>query len=173
MSQPALFLDRDGIINNSIVREGKPYPPQTLEQFAFVEGIEALLQAAKRAGYLLVIFTNQPDVSRGTQTLDQVEEFHHFIREHLPIDQVYACFHDSADRCSCRKPEPGMLHQAQKEWDIDLSRSFALGDRWRDIDAGNKAGCQTIFLDYGYEEALRSQPHFIVHALPEVHPIIL
>ncbi len=172
MKNKAIFLDRDGVINQAIVRKGKPYPPQTIAEFKWVETIQETLETLKNAEYLLMIFTNQPDVARGRQSLQQVETFHQYIKTTLPIHQIYACFHDNEDQCQCRKPKPGMIFQAQTDWQIDLHKSFVVGDRWRDIDAGNEAGCQTIWIDYGYEEALHSPPNFIVRHLHQILDII-
>ncbi|MBF0288345.1 MAG: HAD family hydrolase [SAR324 cluster bacterium] len=172
MKNKAILLDRDGVINHSIVIGGKPYPPPTMAEFQFTEAIQETLEILKKANYILVIFTNQPDVGRKTQSLQQVEMFHQHIQVTLPIDQIYACFHDNSDQCDCRKPKPGMLYQAQKDWNIDFSRSYVVGDRWRDIDAGNEVGCQTIWIDYGYDEELHSQPDFTVQSVQEISKII-
>ncbi len=172
MKNKAVLLDRDGVINQSIVKNGKPYPPATMEEFQFTTGVQETLAILKKANYILIVFTNQPDVARKTQTQQQVETFHQHIQSVLPIDKIYTCFHDNTDQCECRKPKPGMLYQAQQEWDIDFSQSYVVGDRWRDIDAGNAVGCRTIWIDYGYDEALHSPPDFTVKAVSEISKII-
>lgn len=169
----AVFLDRDGIINRSIVRDGLPYPPASASELEFTPGIENTLRTLKDAGWFLVIVTNQPDVARGTTTRESVEEIHSLIRHQLPVDAVYACYHDSGEGCECRKPRPGMLLTAAREMNLDLSSSFMVGDRWRDIDAGNAAGCHTIFVDYGYREALKSRPDYVIDAPQKMTDIIL
>lgn len=161
----AFFFDRDGVINQSVVRNGRPYPPQTFEEFRWTPGIEEVMTTVKSLGFLLLVVTNQPDVVRGTQTQEQVDAFHRHVQVSLPVDQVYACFHDNHHQCSCRKPKPGMLFQAQTDWNLDLSQSYFLGDRWSDVDAANEAGCHSIFLDYGYDETLRSLPQTVVPSL--------
>ena len=170
--EKAIFLDRDGVINRSIIRQGKPYPPQSMGEFEWVDDIHETLETLKKSDYILTVFTNQPDVARGRQSKRQVESFHHYIRASLPIDQIYTCFHDNGDHCECRKPKPGMIYRAQADWQIDLGQSYVVGDRWRDIDAGNEAGCQTIWIDYGYEEALRSSPRFKVQQIKQILDII-
>ena len=112
----------------------------------------------KAHGFALFVITNQPDVSRGTQTREAVEAIHQALASSLPIDDIFVCYHDDADDCACRKPNPGMLLEAQRKHNIDLSRSFVVGDRWRDIDAGHAAGCKTVLIDYGYRERKPAQP---------------
>jgi D-glycero-D-manno-heptose 1,7-bisphosphate phosphatase len=152
VTRPAVFLDRDGVLNASVVRDGKPYPPATAAELAILPGVTAALEDLKRAGYVLLVVTNQPDVSRGTQSRAEVDAIHARLRAELPIDDIYSCFHDDDDDCGCRKPAPGMLHDGARDWDIDLAASFMVGDRWRDIDAGAAAGCRTIFVDRQYNE---------------------
>lgn len=148
----AVFLDRDGVINRALVREGKPYPPRTLIELEIPPGTSDALLRLKRLGFLLIVVTNQPDVARGTQLFETVQKMHEVLAIHLPVDFFLACYHDDADGCSCRKPKPGLLLEAASEHGVDLRESFLIGDRWRDIDAGHAAGCRTIWIDYGYCE---------------------
>lgn len=152
MTRRAVFLDRDGIINRAFLRDGRPYPPRDLSELEILPHVPEALQALKAAGFDLIVVTNQPDVARGTVTRDAVEAIHNRLLAELPLDRVAACFHDDQDACDCRKPKPGMLRMMAKERGIDLSRSFMVGDRSRDIEAGIAAGCKTIFIDYGYAE---------------------
>jgi D-glycero-D-manno-heptose 1,7-bisphosphate phosphatase len=156
----AVFLDRDGVINAAILRDGKPYPPQTVEDFRLLPGVVEACRLLHGAGFLLVVATNQPDVGRGKQERSVVESMHRIMCEMLPIDRVEVCY-DSGDHFSeFRKPRPGMLVCAAAELNIDISQSYMVGDRWRDIDCGHTAGCLTILIDYGYNEPLRQQPDF-------------
>ena len=152
VTQRAVFLDRDGVINAALVRNGKPYPPATLNELVILPGVPEATAALKRAGFLLVVITNQPDVARGTQTRDVVDAIHARLRAELPLDAVYTCFHDDKDHCDCRKPAPGLLLQAARDREIDLAASYVVGDRWRDTEAGSAAGCRTVFIDYCYDE---------------------
>jgi D-glycero-D-manno-heptose 1,7-bisphosphate phosphatase len=164
----AVFLDRDGVINRAVVRGGKPYPPATVEEFELLPGVEEACATLKGMGFLLVVATNQPDVGRGTQTKEDVEAMHATMRSRLPIDQVEVCYDPGQGIPSdFRKPAPGMLLRAARELRIDLPGSFMIGDRWRDIDCGAAAGCRTIFVDHGYDEALRQMPDFRVKSLRE------
>jgi D-glycero-D-manno-heptose 1,7-bisphosphate phosphatase len=157
----AIFLDRDGVINRPVIRDGKPYTPSSVDEFEILPGVTEACQILKRLGFLLVIATNQPDVGRGTLPLEAVKTIHRWLLQQLPIDRMMVCFHGGAafgDPCDCRKPQPGMLLEAAATLKIDLAKSFMIGDRWRDVDCGYNAGCQTIFIDWGYEEKLNREP---------------
>jgi D-glycero-D-manno-heptose 1,7-bisphosphate phosphatase len=148
----AVFLDRDGVLTRALVRDGKAYAPATLDEMEIYPEAPTALARLKAAGFLLVVVTNQPDVARGTIRREAVEAMHAVLRADLPLDACFVCYHDDPDACICRKPLPGMLIQAAAEHAIDLARSFLIGDRWRDIDAGAAAGCRTILIDRGYRE---------------------
>ena len=160
----AVFFDRDGVINRSIVRAGRPYPPDDARQFEWMDGVHEALPLLRTRGYLLFVFTNQPDVARGTQSRAVVDAFHARIERELPFTRIYTCFHDDADGCDCRKPKPGMIFRGRDEYGIDLAASWVVGDRWRDIDAGRAAGCKTIYIDHAYTETPpRDYDHKIKH----------
>ena len=173
--KPAVFLDRDGVINRALEHDGRPYPPTSLAEFDILPAVAGACARLKAAGFLLVVATNQPDVGRGTLKREVVAEIHAYMLAQLPIDRVETCFHAGRGEtaCDCRKPKPGMLLDAAKALNIDLSRSWMVGDRWRDIDCGQAAGCRTIFIDYGYAEELRQRPDFVVRHLGEAAEIIL
>jgi D-glycero-D-manno-heptose 1,7-bisphosphate phosphatase len=171
----AVFLDRDGVINRALERDGKPYPPARLEDFEILPDVPESCARLKASGYLLIVVTNQPDVGRGTLPQGTVEAIHAFMRGQLPLDRVEVCFHPGMGKsdCNCRKPKPGMLLRAAQELGIDLARSWMIGDRWRDIDCGHAAGCHTIFIDRGYAEALHQQPDFRAASLADGVDMIL
>jgi len=148
----AVFLDRDGVITLALVRNGNAYAPRTFAEMQIDPESPAALARLKAAGFLLLVVTNQPDVARGVTPKDEVEAMHAALRDSLPLDSCYVCYHDDADNCACRKPRPGMLHDAAAEHGIDLAASFLIGDRWRDVDAGAAAGCRTVWIDRGYRE---------------------
>ena len=166
-TQPAVFLDRDGVVNRAEVRNGVPHPPQSLEDFELLTGAVGAVDRLRDAGFAVVIVTNQPDVARGEQGRAVVESMNEVVREALEPDSIMVCYHDEADGCGCRKPAPGMLLAAAEELGLDLVRSFMVGDRWRDIDAGRRAGCRTVFVDRGYEERQPEAPDAIVADLAE------
>ena len=171
----AVFLDRDGVINQVKVRDGKPYPPLSVEEFILLPGVVEACRQLKQAGFFLVVATNQPDVGRGTLQQEVVEAIHAHLQRTLPIDRVEVCYHpgQGASNCDCRKPKPGMLLRAARELNIELRASWMVGDRWRDIDCGHAAGCRTVFIDYGYDEALKQPPDFRAKSLAEAAAIIL
>ena len=168
----AVFLDRDGVINRAVVREGKPYPPDSIDGIEIIDGVADALQRLRSAGYRLIVITNQPDVARGTQRRDTVEGMHAQLLQALPLHEIRACYHDG-EFCDCRKPNPGALLDAAERWQLDLSRSFMVGDRWRDVAAGQRAGCQSFFIDYGYDEQQPEPPFTRVASLAEAAGWIL
>ena len=170
----AVFLDRDGVINRSLVRDGKPYPPMRVEEFELLAGVPEACARLKAEGFLLVVATNQPDVGRGTLAREIVEAIHAKMCAALPLDRVEVCYDPGQGVPSeFRKPAPGMLLRAARELDIDLSRSWMVGDRWRDIEAGKRAGCKTVFVSAGYSERPPDAPDLTVRDLGEAVPWIL
>jgi D-glycero-D-manno-heptose 1,7-bisphosphate phosphatase len=172
-TQPAVFLDRDGVLNQVVVRDGVTHPPDCLEDFIFLPGVPAAARRLHAAGFALVVVTNQPDVARGTQSPDVVEAMHARVREQLPVLDVLACFHDDADGCTCRKPRPGMLLEAARRRPLDLRRSFLVGDRWSDILAGQAAGCRSILVETPYSGRNRCRPDHVVRDLAQAVDWIL
>ena len=168
-----MFLDRDGVINRSTTRGGKPYPPASLEELSILPGVEQALNSLRAAGLLNIVVTNQPDVASGAQRREVVEAMHAELRRTLSIDDIRVCYHTEAADCACRKPRPGMLLDAAREHAIDLDDSFMVGDRWRDIDAGRAAGCTTFFIDYKYAEQRPHAQDYTVRSLLEASSIIL
>jgi D-glycero-D-manno-heptose 1,7-bisphosphate phosphatase len=152
----AVFLDRDGVVNEAVVRDGTPYPPSPRE-LRTTAGAPDALNALREAGFALFVVTNQPDVARGSRSQADVEAIHARLAGELPLDGFYVCMHDDADRCDCRKPLPGLILRAAAEHAIALASSYLIGDRWKDIAAGKSAGVATVFIDHGYAEH-RPQP---------------
>ncbi|MDB6157392.1 MAG: family hydrolase [Gammaproteobacteria bacterium] len=173
MMRPAVFLDRDGVINRAAVRNGAPCPPASLQDLEILPGVAQALSALKDSGYVLVVVTNQPDVARGATTRQSVEDIHVRIRSELCLDAILTCFHDNCDGCDCRKPQPGLLLRAARDFELDLASSFMIGDRWRDVEAGERAGCRTFYIDGGYEERLPASCDYRVGSLPEAATILL
>lgn len=169
----AIFLDRDGVVNAAVVRNGRPYPPKSLEELRILPGVKETLEAFRKAGFRIIVVTNQPDVATGIQTRKVVDSIHNYLIENLTIDDIKACFCVEGDECECYKPKPKLLLDAAKEWHIDLSQSYMVGDRWRDIGAGQAAGCKTLFIDYHYREKRPENPDWIVRDLAEAGRMIL
>ncbi len=169
----AVFLDRDGVINHSVVRNGKPFPPANLAAMEIIPGVPQAMELLANQGFLLIVITNQPDVARGTTSQETVEEINNHLKSCLPIYEIRTCFHDNHEGCQCRKPSPGALLSAAKAHHIDLRTSYMVGDRWGDVEAGERAGCRTIFIDYGYKEKQPNTMNFRVQTLMEAAHIIL
>lgn len=171
----AVFLDRDGVINRALIRDGKPYPATCLEEFEILPDVGEACRRLKSSGYFLIVVTNQPDVGRGALPQSAVEAIHAFMCQQLPLDRVEVCYHPSQGQsdCKCRKPRPGMLLRAARALGLDLAQSWMVGDRWRDIDCGHAAGCRTIFIERGYAESLRQRPDFRAVSLRDAADLIL
>jgi D-glycero-D-manno-heptose 1,7-bisphosphate phosphatase len=163
----AFFLDRDGVLNKTILEYEFPRPPKNTREIVILEGVIEGIQLLKANGFIPVVVTNQPDVARGHTTVGQVEEINSRLSSILSIDFFYTCFHDDSDSCECRKPRPGLIQQAVSDLNIDVRRSFLIGDRWRDIAAGQAAGCRSFFIDYKYPEKSPQPPFIRVTSLLE------
>jgi D-glycero-D-manno-heptose 1,7-bisphosphate phosphatase len=168
-----MFLDRDGVINRAVIRAGIPCPPASLDELEILPGVPAALSALKEGGYTLVVVTNQPDVARGSTSRELVGDIHARLADTLALDAILTCFHDDSDDCDCRKPRPGLLLQAARDWSLDLASSFMVGDRWRDVEAGRRAGCRTFYVDRGYEQSVPAGTDFRVESLSEAAGMVL
>jgi len=171
--RPAVFLDRDGVIIRPEFRDGRSFAPTSLETFAPLPGAIDAIRRLKEAGYLIVVVTNQPDVGAGKIGRDVVEAMHRKLLDWAPIDDIFVCYHTSKNKCLCRKPQPGMLLQAAKRWNIDLGESTMVGDRRSDIEAGRTAGCYSIFIDHGYDESKPNSQDATVASLREAADVVL
>lgn len=165
----AIFLDRDGVLNAAVVRDGKPYPPASLAELVIPDDVLAALQDFQSQGFLLIGVTNQPDVARGTTSRATVEEINAELLRVLPLLEIRVCYHDDHHGCDCRKPLPGLLLTAAREHEIDLRQSIMIGDRWKDIEAGQRAGCRTVWLKQDYQEkSPEKAPDLIVKTMSEI-----
>lgn len=162
----AVFLDRDGVLTHGEERDGKSYAPRRLEDFRLLPGVREAVERLRAAGFLAVVVTNQPDIANGLVDPGVVEAMHRRLRAWLPLDAVEMCPHADEQDCDCRKPKPGLLLASARRLNIDLGRSVMVGDRWKDIEAGRRAGCRTVFVDRGYSEPKAEAPDLIVASLP-------
>jgi D-glycero-D-manno-heptose 1,7-bisphosphate phosphatase len=168
-----VFLDRDGVLIRAILLDGVPKPPIFKEDVEILDGVVEAIQILKNHDYIPVVVTNQPDVARGDTTQGQVESINTHIGAATQIDHFYTCFHDDADLCHCRKPLPGLIYRASIDLKLSPSRSVLIGDRWRDIAAGQSAGCKTYFIDYSYRERMPKMPFTKVISLLEAAHLIV
>ena len=173
MARRAVFLDRDGVLNRAVVREGRPFPPASLEEMELLPGVEEACRALKAAGAFLACVTNQPDIARRKTTWAVVDAINGHLRQRLGLDDLVVCPHDNADNCACRKPKPGMLIELARRHGLDLGASVMVGDRRGDILAGRAAGCATVFIDYGWNEPRPDAMDVVSGSLAEAVPWIL
>ncbi|MBI3457760.1 MAG: HAD family hydrolase [Candidatus Rokubacteria bacterium] len=169
----AVFLDRDGVINEVLLRDGRPLAPSSVGEVRLRPGVAEAIGRLRRAGFLIVVVTNQPDVGKGLVRREAVEAIHEALRRQLPLDDLKVCYHVDADGCACRKPKPGLLLEAARERAIDLGQSVMVGDRWRDIAAGRAAGCRTVLVRASYDERPAERPDAVVDSLSEASAWIL
>jgi D-glycero-D-manno-heptose 1,7-bisphosphate phosphatase len=169
----AVFLDRDGVLNEAPLRDGMPLSPMTVVEVVIPSDVPDALDRLRRNGFLLIMVTNQPNIARGAQSRAAVYAINSHLQERLRLDAVEICEHDDADNCDCRKPKPGMLLRAAARDHITLAASYLVGDRWRDVEAGRRAGCRTIRIGNGYGEGHRSPPDIAVDTLGEAADWIL
>ncbi len=148
----AVFLDRDGVLSRSLVIDGKPHAPGKVAEFEIYPEARGALDKLRAAGFLLCVVTNQPNVSRGLHDPREIDEMNRLLGEALPLDEIFVCTHSDEDACTCRKPKPGFLLQAAEKYGLDLKQSFMVGDRWRDVECGQNAGCATVWIDRGWTE---------------------
>ncbi len=164
--QRAVFLDRDGVVIERVTKWGPTGSPRTVGEMRLRLGVAEACHQLRGVGFKLVMVTNQPDVARGQLASADLEQMHRTLAALLPLDDILACIHDDVDRCGCRKPEPGMLLTAAARFNLSLRESFMVGDRWRDVEAGRRAGCRTVFVSYGDEGQLPAAPDHVTDGLP-------
>lgn len=171
MTNKAIFLDADGVLNKAIIKNGKPAAPSSVAELEIPPEVKPSLDRLKAAGYLLICVTNKPEIERGLMTQEDINAIYDKIRYALPLDDVFICYSEWAD---CYKPKPGLLLDAAKKYDVDLVQSYMIGDRWRDVGAGQNAGCRTVWIDRGYAEKKPEPPaDYTVHSLSEATQWIL
>ena len=146
----SVFLDRDGVINKVYIKDGLPQSPNSLNELKILPGVRESIIKLKKLNFICLVVTNQPDVSRKKIEKNSVIQMNNFLKNEISLDDIFVCYHDDSDNCNCRKPKPGLLLQAGKKWDVDFKKSFMIGDRWKDIQAGEKVRCKTIYLDHNY-----------------------
>jgi D-glycero-D-manno-heptose 1,7-bisphosphate phosphatase len=167
----AVFLDRDGVLTAPVLRRGRLRAPLSLDTFHPYPWAGAAVRDLRNAGLLCFVVTNQPELATGELDPETLLAMHDVLRQDVAVDGVYVCPHVDDDLCHCRKPHPGLLRQAARDWDLDLERSFIVGDRWRDIAAGRAAGCRTLLVA-GPEHG-PARPHHRVDTLVDAATTIL
>lgn len=173
VARRAVFLDRDGVLNRSAVRNGKPYAPRLLSEFHLLPGAARAVADLKRAGFLVVVVTNQPDVGHGLISRETLEAMHQRLRKRTKVDDILVCPHRQDAGCACRKPKPGLISKAIRRWKIERNGSYMVGDRWNDIVAGKRAGLYTVHVNRGYAEDLIVLPDEVAGSLRQAVKHIL
>jgi D-glycero-D-manno-heptose 1,7-bisphosphate phosphatase len=173
VARRAAFLDRDGVLNAAVVVNGRPHPPANVEEMTLLPGVEDACARLRAEGLVLVCITNQPDIARGTVSAASVDDINDRLRQLLRLEAVAVCPHDDADKCDCRKPQPGLILRSAADLGLDLGHSVVVGDRWRDIEAGKRAGCPTVFIDHHYDERRPEHADAVAASLAEAVPLII
>ena len=171
--QPAVFIDRDGVINRALVHEGRPFSPRSINDLVILDGVREAVSLLHEHGFITAVITNQPDITQGHTTLEFVLELHKAISKETGLQNFYICNHDDQNQCECRKPNIGLIREATQDLDIDVAKSFIVGDRWKDIEAGQSAGCKCFFIDNNYAEKRPVPPYRTVESLLEAALIIV
>ena len=161
----AIFLDRDGVINKTFIKNSLQISPPSFDLLEILPGVKESILRLKKLNFVCLVVTNQPDVSRGKIEKKTIIKMNNYLKDEIKLDDIFVCYHDDHDKCKCRKPKPGLLLDASKKWDINLKKSYMIGDRWRDIEAGKSVGCKTIFIDYDYKETKPKNPDFTTDSL--------
>jgi D-glycero-D-manno-heptose 1,7-bisphosphate phosphatase len=169
----AVFLDRDGVINRSFRVDGRPYAPRRLSDFRLLPGVADAVAHLREAGFLAIVITNQPDVGNGLMARETLDAMHDRLSRSVAVDSVLVCPHRQDAGCPCRKPKPDLIMRAIRNFAIDPSCSYMIGDRWSDIAAGKAAGLCSIFIDRRYAEAMHERPDLVATSLPNAVRSIL
>ena len=160
-----VFLDRDGILNKTYFQGKIPIPPSNLDEVEIIPGVIEAIKLFSENNFLPVVITNQPDISRGVNTVEIVESINQKIGDLTGINHFYICPHDDQHMCSCRKPKPGLIHLSASELTLELTGSIMVGDRWRDVAAGQALNLTSYFVDYSYDEKKPNEPFIKVSSL--------
>lgn len=162
-----IFFDRDGTLIDIPKYTGiKPTSFKKLNQIYIKKDVVEVCAMLKKK-YLLFLITNQPDVSRKLNSKINVENINSYLKRKLLLDKVAVCYSDD-DKNLFRKPNPGMIIELKNKYKLDLKKSFVVGDRWRDINAGYNSNCKTILIDNNYKEKMRRKPDFIVKKFKQI-----
>ena len=173
MARGCVFLDRDGVLIKTHVRNAKPYAISSMDDYEVLDGVVAGIDALRKKGFLLIGVTNQPDVANGKTARSVVDEINERLKTDLGLDEIYTCYHRREDRCDCRKPKTGLFEQACQDFDVDVTKSYMVGDRISDVEAGQNMSVRTIFIDFSYAETTAHRADLTVQNFLEATTCIL
>ncbi len=168
-----VFLDRDGVINHPVIRDGRPYSPMRSEDLRIIDGVVESCARLRAAGFGLVLMTNQPEIARSNLSWVELDAMHDRLEDLLALDLVLVCPHDDADACTCRKPAPGLVLEGASSLGCDPSDCSVIGDRWRDVEVAHRVGAQAYFVDFGWKERAPDPPFVAVKSLAHATAMIL
>ena len=171
MIKPAVFFDRDGVLNQLVKRDHGEYSPQKFIDFKISDNAKKITEYTSSLGFLNIVISNQPDISRGTLTIDELNKMTAVLYKKLVIDDVFYCKHDDLDRCDCRKPLPGLIFNASTKWHIDLPKSYFIGDTWKDINAAKNANINFFLLDKSYNKGYACDSRIM--SLQDIYQLIV
>lgn len=167
-----VFFDRDGVINEVVIREGVVSSPRSYAEFQLLDEFAQFYAALQPFNLRKFVVSNQPDVNRSLLLQEELDRMTSELSSRFQFDEIVYCTHDDIDECLCRKPKPGMLEQLVRKYGLQRERCIFIGDSKKDVLSGQAAGIRTIYLRRGYNLKLACQPEFIVDNLREVLSII-
>ena len=173
VKRKCVFLDRDGVINVPIFKDGRSFAPILFDDFEIYPSAYDACQMLKKAGYLIVVITNQPDVGNGKASKSEIERMNQYLKSEELVDDIFICYHSQDEQCVCRKPKAGMIFQALEKYSIDLGASFLVGDRKSDIEVAVSVNCKSIFIDHDYDEVKPVAQNITLKSLKEAAEYIL
>ena len=140
MTNQAIFLERDGILNLPEIHEQHQITPATVTRLKINHSAQPVLKKLKAPGFLLIATTNQPGLTNGTVSRLELDRMHDLLQHCFQLDDIMVCPHEEGDDCPCRKPKPGLLTEASFKWRINLEQSFVISDKWQDARAAREVG---------------------------------
>ena len=157
MHEKAIFLDRDGVLNKLVERNGGLYSPRDIKNFILFTDVSKVIESVKSNGYLCIVVSNQPDIARGLLKKSELDKMTKILYKNLRLDDVFYCLHDDPDEKGCRKPAPGLILKAEKKWDIKLKNSLMIGDTEKDLKAARNAGVKFLLLNRTYNHGVETK----------------
>ena len=147
----AVFLDRDGVINKPTIIKNKSYAPTKVKDFRLYPNVAKFCKMLKKKKFLLIVITNQPDYKKKKISINILHQMHERLKKKIKFDDIYISL-SSNSKNFFKKPNPGMLLEAKKKYNISFKKSYLIGDRFSDIEVARNVGCKAIFIDRKYDE---------------------
>ena len=167
-----IFLDRDGIINDVVLRDSKVESPRTVSEFKIRPEFINFYKEIDTGGFNLFVISNQPDIARNKMDIKELEIMTEQLNSNFSFKEISYCIHDDSDNCNCRKPKPGMIISLLDKYNLQKEESILVGDSSKDISAGKNAGIKTVVLQTDYNRDSDINSDFEVGSLTEIIRII-